>query len=228
MNERTLPAESDSRHTSRKRVIGDYLIKIDEVPKEVRDYAINKLSPTDSEGKALKDAEGKDIRIGISTAKENGSYYGPVVLNNDKYIVQAVGKDHNYAVVHPKDKVDLQGSTLSMLDAKKRLNGFNVQIHYTDDQAKAYPFKPKEQDKEQPAQQTKEQVKPESMIAQAQEYAAKNIKHAGQRAAFLKHMENVTREAFQPEAKAQQQPSRAMQGSAKTQQAEQSNQGLER
>lgn len=230
MNDRTVPAagESQTVKTSKQRpTVGDYLMKIEEVPKEVRDYAINKLSPADADGNRLKDAQGKEVRAGISTAKENGSYYGPVVLNNDKFIVQAVGKDQSYAVVHPKDKVELQGQTLAMLDAKKRLNGFNVQIHYTGDKAKAYPYRAKEATADKAEAQQKEAVKPETLIAQAQQYAAENIKNANQRAAFLKHMEQVTQQAFQREG-TQQQPAKSKPVPSKEQSEKAANQGIER
>ncbi len=205
MNSLSTPPAPDPKETgnSANRPIGNFLIKIEEVPAEVRDYAINKLSPKDANGNSIKDKQGKDVRAGISTARENGSYYGPVILNNDKFIVQAVGKDRSYAVVHPKEKVKLQGSTLTMLDSKKQLNGFNVQVHYSEGQAKAYPYKPKETILDETSKvNEKAIIKPEYLIAKAQEYAVSNIKHAGQRAAFLKHMEKVTQQAFQQEQNA--------------------------
>lgn len=236
MNDRTIESgdNTQAKQQTRPRAkIGDYLMKIDEVPKEVRDYSINKIS-TDAEGNPLIDASGKEVRAGISVAKENGSYYGPVLLNNDKFIVQAVGKERNYAVVHPKDKVALQGSTLEMLDQKKRLNGFSVQIHYTGDQAKAYPYRPKEvttdQQQEQGSQSApaKDTMKPEALIAQAQEYAANNIKNDIQRATFLKHMQAVAQQAFNAPEQAAQQKTTAKPVQQKQQPAKQADQGIER
>ena len=91
MNDRTIPAgdNAPAKQPAKQRPqVGDYLMKIEEVPKEVRDYAINKLSPKDADGNRLKDDAGKEVRAGIAAAKENGSYYGPVVLNNDiEYLV---------------------------------------------------------------------------------------------------------------------------------------------
>ncbi|HBN8308912.1 TPA: hypothetical protein L3685_005977 [Pseudomonas aeruginosa] len=103
MNDRTIPAgdNAPAKQPAKQRPqVGDYLMKIEEVPKEVRDYAVNKLSPKDADGNRLKDDAGKEVRAGIAAAKENGSYYGPVVLNNDKFIVQAVGKDRSYLEAH--------------------------------------------------------------------------------------------------------------------------------
>lgn len=192
------------------KVVGHYLTKIEDVPKEIREYAINRLNPTDAEGNRLKDGSGRLVTASVSTAKENGSYYGPVVLNNDKYLVQAVGKDRLYAVVHSKENVALQGATLSLLDAKKNMGGFSVQVHYNGDKAKVFPWKDKyrtEQDNNlnTPAKESapsKDAMNPESIMAKAAEYAKQNIKNANQREAFLKHLGNVTQEAFQqPEAK---------------------------
>jgi len=208
---------------------GAYLMQIDHVPAEVREYAVNKISPTDSSGNPLKDDAGKEVKASISVAKENGSYYGPVILNNDKFIVQAVGKQRNYAVVHPKDKVELQGSTLKMLDQKKQLNGFNVQIHYSGDKAKAYPFKPREATAQQEQQApAKEQMKPEELLAQAQEYAAKNIKNTNQRNAFMKHLEVVAKQAFDAPEQAAQQKTTAKPVQQKQRPAKQADQGIER
>ena len=139
MNDRTagFPAGQSQRSGGNSKVVGNYLHKIEEVPKEVRDYAINKLNPLDAAGERIKDAHGNNITARVSTAKENGSYYGPVILNNDKFIVQAVGKDRISAVVHHKDDVALQGASLALLDAKKTMNGPSVQVHYTGDKAKA-------------------------------------------------------------------------------------------
>ena len=87
MNERTAGSPADQRTASNTKVVGGYLHKIEEVPKEVRDYAINKLNPVDAAGERIKDAQGNNITARISTAKENGSYYGPVILNNEKFVV---------------------------------------------------------------------------------------------------------------------------------------------
>lgn len=126
MNDRTAGSPAGQRTNANSKVVGNYLHKIEEVPKEVRDYAINKLNPVDAAGERIKDAQGNQITARISTAKENGSYYGPVILNNEKFIVQNDG-----AVVHHKDDVALQGASLALLDAKKTMNGTSVQVHYT-------------------------------------------------------------------------------------------------
>ena len=209
MNERTAGSPAVQRTASNTKVVGGYLHKIEEVPKEVRDYALNKLNPGDAAGERIKDAQGNNITARISTAKENGSYYGPVILNNEKFIVQAVGKERLSAVVHHKDDVALQGASLALLDAKKTMNGTSVQVHYTGDKAKAYHWSDKGKQVADPAKETtakepaKEAMKPEDFMKQATDYAKENIKNTNQREAFLKHLGNVTEQAFnkqQPEA----------------------------
>lgn len=213
------------------KVVGGYLHKIEEVPKEVRDYAINKLNPVDEAGERIKDAQGNNITARISTAKENGSYYGPVILNNDKFIVQAVGKERLSAVVHHKDDVALQGASLALLDAKKTMNGTSVQVHYTGDKAKAYHWSDKS--KQQAAEPSKdvpekaaprEPMKAEDFMKQAAEYAKENIKNTNQREAFLKHLGNVTEQAFNRE---QPQPAKAKPTPAQAQE-KQADSGIER
>ncbi len=209
MNDRTAGSPAAQRTSVNSKVAGNYFHKIEEVPKEVRDYAINKLNPVDAAGERIKDAQGNHITARISTAKENGSYYGPVILNNEKFIVQAVGKERLSAVVHHKDDVVLQGASLTLLDAKKTMNGTNVQVHYTGDKAKAYHWSDKSKQAADPSKETtakepaKEAMKSEDFMKQAADYAKENIKNTNQREAFLKHLGNVTEQAFnkqQPEA----------------------------
>lgn len=211
MNDRTAgsPAGQPQRSSGNSKVVGNYLHKIEEVPKEVRDYAINKLNPVDAAGERIKDGQGNNITARVSTAKENGSYYGPVILNNEKFIVQAVGKERLSAVVHHKDNVALQGASLALLDAKKTMNGTSVQVHYTGDKAKAYHWSDKSKQVSEPSKDApekapvKEAMKAEDFMKQAADYAKENIKNTNQREAFLKHLGNVTEQAFtkqQPEA----------------------------
>jgi hypothetical protein len=194
----TSPAEP------KKKTPGNYLSKIDEVPKEIRDYAINKLTPLDSSGNRIKDGKGNDVTAIISAAKENGSYYGPVLLNNDNYLVQAVGKERLFAIVHEKQNIAFQGAGLPTLEAKKSLNGTNIQIHYTNDKAKVYPWTDKTQKVESKEEPNEKSIKPDEFMKKAVEYADSNIKNPIQRTAFIKHLNNVTEQVFnkqQPEAK---------------------------
>ena len=118
-------------------------------------------------------------------------------------------------MVHHKDDVALQGASLALLDAKKTMNGTNVQVHYTGDKAKAYHWSDKSKltadiskvsaipAKDAPEKTpVKEAMKAEDFMKQAADYAKENIKNTNQREAFLKHLGNVTEQAFnkQPEA----------------------------
>lgn len=226
MNDRTATPQTGQ---AGKKVIGDYLHKIEDVAVESRDYAINKLNPVDEAGERIKDNQGNPITARISTAKENGSYYGPVILNNEQYLIQAVGKERLSAVVHHKDDIALQGASLALLDAKKTMNGTNVQIHYSGDKAKAYHWSDKSRDAEPakaPAEKApaKETMKADDFMRQATEYAKDNIKNTNQREAFLKHLGNVTAQAFNQE---QAQPAKAKAAPA-PEQSKQADTGIER
>lgn len=177
MNDRTATLQT---RQSRKKVIGDYLHKIEDIPIEAREYTINKLNPVDEAGKRIKDNNENPITARISTAKENGSYYGPVILNNEQYLIQAIGKKRLSAVVHRKEDIALQGASLGILDAKKTMNGTNVQIHYSGDKAKVYHWVDKRRETEQaktPAEKAlaKEPMKAEDFMHQSTEYAKSNI-----------------------------------------------------
>ena len=208
----------------KKKAPGKYLSKIEEVPKEIRDYAINKLNPVDAAGNRIKDGNGNEVTASISAAKENGSYYGPVILNNDNYLVQAVGKDRLFAIVHEKQNVALQGAALPTLDAKKSLNGTSIQIHYTNDKAKAYPWTEKSQKAEAKEEAGEKTIKPDEFLKKAAEYADANIKNPIQRQAFMKHLNNVTEQVVN-----KQQPEAGQRHTeAKTEQGKQPETGIER
>lgn len=203
MNQRTAESSGQWQNAGRNpTVVGSYLHNIDLVPREVRDYALNKLNATQHAGNRIQDSQGKPATARISTAKENGSYYGSVILNNDNFIVQAVGRERLSAVVHHKIDVALQGASLAMLDAKKTMNGASIQVHYTGATAKAYPWADKaraghEQDRAAPPKgQVKEPMKADEFMRQAADYARENIRNTNQREAFLKHLANVTEQAF--------------------------------
>lgn len=201
MNDRTAGSSSGN-----SKATGNYLHKIQEVPVEVRQYALNKLTPVDDAGEHIKDSSGNNITAKISTAKENGSYYGPIILTNEKYIVQAVGRERLSAVAHRREDVALQGASLALLESRGHLNKSSVQIHYTGDKAKGYPwadkYKPIAEPSKEAAEPVKETMKAEDFMKKATDYAKENIKNTNQREAFLKHLGNVTEQAFnkQPEA----------------------------
>lgn len=168
------------------------LLKVEDVPKEIRDYVLSKTAPAD-----------KSPAPAITAAKENGSYYGKVISNSDKYLVQLVGKEKLWLIAHPKDKIELQNPKLQKMDAEKQLNNANIQIHYTGDKAKAYPWDANKDKEKAPAPKA---LKQETLLEQAKQYAQENIKNAAQRTAFVKHMENVADKAFAPKEATRTQP----------------------
>jgi len=71
-------------------------------------------------------------------AREDGGYKGPVIYANDHYLVQAVGKKQENAVVHRKSDVEFIGQKLAWREEHGLLNGVSVQVHYNGDQGKVY------------------------------------------------------------------------------------------
>lgn len=198
-----------SKDAQAPKKIGDFVMKPDLIPAEIQTFAKERLG-RDAEGNARKDDQGAEIKPSVVPAKENGSYKGRIILNNDAYIVQAVGREEKTAVVHRKEDVELMGSKLKWRDENKKLHNADVQIHYSGDKAKAYPWD-KEKAIGEPAKEKaaeKPIVTPEQLLAQAQQYAAENIKNGKQREAFLKHLENVTHQATAPQQQ-QRQPAPA-------------------
>lgn len=217
-----------SKEASKK--VGNFVMKSELIPAELQAFVKERLG-RDQEGNPKKDETGAEIKPAVVPAKENGSYRGTVILNNENYIVQAVGKEAKTAVVHRKDDVELMGSKLKWRDENKKMHNADVQIYYSGEKAKAYPWD-KEKALAAPAKeaskdaQDKPALKPENLLEKAQQYAAENIKNAKQREAFLKHLENVTQQATgrqQPE-----QPSKAPTTAEQGKTAEKADQGIER
>ncbi len=195
MSDNTNQNSTDNTPPAKAENKGQPLLKIEDVPKEIRAYALDKTTPKDDNGQPIK---GKAPPV--IPAKENGSYYGKVISNTDKYLVQLTGQanDKQWLVVHEKEKIALQGAPLQKMDEGKRLNNAGVQIHYTGDKAKAYPWSPK--DKGEAAKT----ITKDAFVEQAKLYAQENIKNANQRTAFVKHLEGMADKAFPDKAKNQQ------------------------
>lgn len=221
-------SESPAKDTLKK--VGDFVMKPELIPTELQAFVKERLG-RDPEGNPRKDEKGADLKPTVVPAKENGSYKGSIILNNENYIVQAVGREAKTAVVHRKEDVELMGSKLKWRDENKKLHNADVQIYYSGDKAKAYPW-----DKEKALaatakeagknSQDKDGLKPENLLEKAQQYAAENIKNVKQREAFLKHLENVTQQATdrqQPE-----QPGKAPKAAERGKKAEKADQGIER
>lgn len=190
------PADSHSQQPVKKE-LGDFIMSKDAIPTGLHNY-MKKVA--ESTGKPAPD---------LIPARQNGSYRGPVLMENNGYLVQSVGQDGNKAIVHKKDNLTLEGDYLNQRAAAGKLRGTNLQIHYKDDKAQVYPLAEKK-------------LAPETIMDKAQKYAAENIRNAKQREAFLKHLENVTQHK-QPE-----QPDKAQKAAEQGKKAEKAAHGIER
>lgn len=119
--------------TQPAREPADYIFRRNDIPLEVKAFALSRL--------------GNDAQV--HPARRNGSYKGAVLLNSDDWLVQAIGHNLKTAVVHRKADVTLMGS-VKWRDANKRLGGAAVQVHYNDGNGKAYPLRD-EQSRPRPA-----------------------------------------------------------------------------
>lgn len=194
---------SETNARPAKKQIGPEITDIRGVSQELRDTAIARAAPKNHKGEILRDENGNQILPQIKSAREGGSYVGKVVLNSDKHLIQAVGRDQNYLIVHEKKNLQMQGEALPKLDAEKRMNGFHVQIHYAGTEAKMYPYSPEkaaERRQQAAAEKTAQSKEPvlnkDAFTKQVQEYA-QTIKNAKSRESFLRHMETLGAQTFQ-------------------------------
>jgi hypothetical protein len=153
-----------------------------EISPEVKAWAIKKLS-IDQTGNTRKGEDGKDIDISVQSAKEHGKYQGRVLLNNEQYLVQAIGKDELSAVVHDKTRMEFVGSRMQWLDQNKRMQGQSVQIFYNGDKSKTYPW-----NSERAKEATKETAKEAAPDVKKQLETYASTLKGKQREAFEKHL----------------------------------------
>jgi len=91
-----------------------------------------------------------------ASAREDGGYKGQVIYANNHYLVQAVGKRQENAVVHRKSDVEFIGQKLAWREEHGLLNGVNVQVHYNGDKGKVYVWN---QEREQSVRAEKAQAR---------------------------------------------------------------------
>jgi len=108
------PAESS-------RKVGNALFDFRVVPPEIKAAAQQRF--------------GADIRMGVP--RENGLYKGEV-FNTDRYLVQEVAT--RSVVFHDKQNMEFVDSRLKWCNENQRLNGADVQVGYTGDQPKVFPY----------------------------------------------------------------------------------------
>lgn len=171
---------------SRTPSVRGYRMDSGNIPQEIRSNVAAQLGP----------------EADVFPAKENGSYKGPVIHADTGYVVQAVGKDHQTAVVHQRADVQMMGAALQSRDARNDLINRNLQVHYRGDQAKAYPWDAEKEATQRTARSTDRPADRGAVagqvLSEAEKYAMANIKNAKQREAFLKHLGNVTQQFQQP------------------------------
>jgi len=160
VKEQQLPSDQEPKEVKgQKPPPGEWINT--KISPEVKVYVQQKLG-MDKDGVLKTGEDGKPVEVKLTTARENGDYYGKVVLNRDDQIVQAVGKVGTTAVVHDKANLEFVGDKLKWLDEKQRMNGQSVQIHYQGDKAKMYPWNP---------EKVKDQGDRVSEMAQLKKYA---------------------------------------------------------
>jgi hypothetical protein len=190
-----------SASSTEKKEVGKAITK--DIPKEVKDFGVEKLSH-DVNGNIRQGADGKPLKVAVIPARENGSYKGRVIANGEQYLVQAIGKDEKYAVVHEKANLEMVSNTLKWRDENKRLGQSNIQIHYNGEKAKVFPYSPDRAAEKQVSRTAAKEATPltkEEFQKKAQEFS-KTIEDPKKRDAFLKTIERQTAEAKAAPAKA--------------------------
>jgi hypothetical protein len=115
------PGARTDAPAEQSRQIGNPLFDFKEVPMEIRAAAQQRF--------------GADVRMGVP--RENGLYKGEV-FNTDRYLVQEVAT--RSIVFHDKQNMEFVDSRLKWCNENQRLNGAEVQVGYTGDQSKVYPY----------------------------------------------------------------------------------------
>jgi len=119
--QQSVPGTGTDAHAEQSRQIGNPLFDFREVPMEIRAAAQQRF--------------GADVRMGVP--RENGLYKGEV-FNTDRYLVQEVAT--RSVVFHDKQNMEFVDSRLKWCNENQRLNGAEVQVGYTGDQSKVYPY----------------------------------------------------------------------------------------
>ncbi|HCF0934682.1 TPA: hypothetical protein NH725_005181 [Pseudomonas aeruginosa] len=189
------PATNPPTNANRSKgsVLGPYRMEFAAIPEDIRKTVADKVGGN----------------IDVWPAKENGSYKGPVVHADQNYIVQAVGLRRETAVIHQRNDLNMQGPMLLQRDSRNDLENRNLQVHYTGSSAKVYMWDAEKEAQQRAARAAAKEAdrstsSASKVMSEAEKYAAENIKNAKQREAFLKHLGNVTQQAFQPQQRQEQ------------------------
>ncbi|NGM80168.1 hypothetical protein [Burkholderia multivorans] len=119
--QQSVPGAGTEAPAEQSRQIGNPLFDFKEVPMEIRAAAQQRF--------------GADVRMGVP--RENGLYKGEV-FNTDRYLVQEVAT--RSVVFHDKQNMEFVDSRLKWCNENQRLNGAEVQVGYTGNQSKVYPY----------------------------------------------------------------------------------------
>lgn len=197
-------AEASGEKLNKKEIdTAKFRIPPEDIPNDLRDHISN--------------IRGEDIAV--YPAKESGSYRGPVIHADPDFIAQAVGKNEQTIIVHRRADLEMVGASLKYADQHDKLEEKNLQIHYEDTRAKAFPWNPEKDKANKEAAQhaaEKKAVTAESLLSKAEQYAVDHIKTPKQREEFIKHFAQVSQEAFGKPVEQQQQSEQPQSTLAKT------------
>lgn len=95
----------------------------------------------------IRTLAGVDQNANVTTARETGSYRGPIMHANKDILVQVLGNEKKSVIVHDAKLVEMMGSKMQKAAGQQRLVGESVQIHYKEGSGKAYPLPLKDRSK---------------------------------------------------------------------------------
>ena len=167
---------------------GAFLIPETAMTPSLRDAIHMQLQPKNADGTRKLDEQGKPALGKIVPAREDGHYRGRVLLEHSGFMVQAVGRNEEFAVVHRMRGLELQGPHLQDKARHGRMPGVNIEVHYKGEQGKVYPAS--EKSKEAPALTVDAVTKAVEQrvggrVMEVAEKFAEKIKAASTREAFL-------------------------------------------
>jgi len=186
-----------------------------------KQYRMDPASIDKSYRAVVADKLGKDADL--YPAKDGGSYKGRIIHEDDRFMVQAIGKRESSAVIHEKSGVEVKGASLASRASNNDLTDRNVQIHYRDrsQSAAMYAWNPaKEAEQRADRSQQKAAGATERLLEDAKAYAAENIKTPKARETFMQHFGAVMEQANQRRELARGQEPQQQQQKPKQQEAE--------
>jgi hypothetical protein len=170
---------------------GAYLIPEERITQRLRDAIHSQLAPKNADGTRKLDEQGQPALGRIVSARQDAHYKGRILMEQNDFMVQAVGKNEEFAVVHEKGRLTLVGDYLNDKARYGRLTGAQIEVHYKGETGNIYPAS--EKAKQGPAltvdavMKSAEQKIGARVLEVATKYAEK-IKAASTREAFMKEI----------------------------------------